>query len=48
MPSLPCHHCGKVKRCAMHRDDERGGAVVYLCAKCERELGYAEKKGATA
>ena len=41
---MPCYHCGKVKRCAMHPDEKRGGAILYLCAKCERELGYTEKE----
>lgn len=44
MTSMPCHHCGKVRKCALHRDDERGGAILYLCPKCARTLGYGEAR----
>ena len=45
MTSMPCHHCGKVKRCALHRDTERGGAILYLCAACLRELNRTDEAG---
>jgi hypothetical protein len=36
--SRPCEQCGKVRRCALHLDQNR--RIVYLCGPCARELGY--------
>jgi len=39
MPSMPCAHCTKIKRCRMYHDPERQ-TVEYLCRPCARALGY--------
>lgn len=40
MPSLKCHHCFKVKRCALVLD--ASGRLGYVCRACARALGYAD------
>ena len=43
--SRPCQHCGKVKRCALWRDTDHEGTIIYLCRPCARVLGYHVKEG---
>ena len=41
--SRPCDQCKTVRRCKMHIDRSITPPVlVYLCAPCERELGFRD------
>lgn len=39
--SMPCHQCGKVKRCSLYsRLTDSTEERAYLCRPCARALGY--------
>ena len=39
--SLKCEQCYAVKPCTLFLDEDREGAVIYLCRRCARELGLS-------
>ena len=38
--SLKCEQCYRIKPCTLFLDQDREGAVIYLCRPCARELGF--------